>query len=157
LGVSHALWPDIVAALERSNYFVLLASPEAARSEWVGREIEWWKTNKPVEHILLVIAKGECHWAAGDFDRKRSTAIPPALFGVFCEEPRWLDLSWTQEETHLDLQHGRFRDAIAQLASPIRGQPKADLEAEDVRQHRVALRLAVLVSVALLLLSVVAG
>jgi hypothetical protein len=60
---------------------VLLASPQAAQSEWVGREIQQWKATKSVERILLVVTEGECHWDAGrgDFDPDRSTAVPPSL------------------------------------------------------------------------------
>ena len=39
LAVSPGLWPTLRAALDASHWFVLLASPEAARSEWVGKEI----------------------------------------------------------------------------------------------------------------------
>ena len=39
LAASPGLWPAIQAALDASRWFVLLASPEAARSEWVGKEI----------------------------------------------------------------------------------------------------------------------
>lgn len=34
LAVSPALWPSICAALDGSRWFALLASPEAARSDW---------------------------------------------------------------------------------------------------------------------------
>src|SRR5262245_65390175 len=40
LAVSPGLWPSICAALDGSRWFVLLCSREAARSEWVGKEIE---------------------------------------------------------------------------------------------------------------------
>jgi hypothetical protein len=158
LAVTPALWSSIIAALDQSGYFVLLASPEAAESEWVGREIEHWKAAKPVERILLVVTDGELHWNdAGDFDPTRSTALPPSLSGVFSEEPRWLDLSWARKETQLDLRHGRFRDAIAQLAAPIHGRSKDDLEAEDIHLHRRALRLAWSAVAMLLVLLVVAS
>jgi hypothetical protein len=92
----------------------------------------------------LVVTGGHLHWddRAGDFDHDRSTALPPTLRGAFAEEPRWLDLGWAREETQIDLRHGRFRDAIAQVAAPMHGRPKDDLEAEDIRLHRRALRLA---------------
>src|SRR5688572_31157284 len=38
LSASPALWPSIEAALAASRYFVLLASPAAAQSRWVGQE-----------------------------------------------------------------------------------------------------------------------
>jgi hypothetical protein len=42
LSVSPHLWADIETALGRSHWFILLASPQAAASRWVDREVEWW-------------------------------------------------------------------------------------------------------------------
>src|SRR5260370_23365876 len=46
LAVSPGLWPSIRAALDASRWFVLLASPEAARSRWVGEELTHWVSSK---------------------------------------------------------------------------------------------------------------
>jgi MTH538 TIR-like domain (DUF1863) len=83
LAVTPALWSTIVTALDESQYLVLLLSPEAARSAWVAREIEHWKTTKPIERILPVITDGQLHWDStrGGFDPDRSTALPPSLLG----------------------------------------------------------------------------
>ncbi|MEU2037219.1 toll/interleukin-1 receptor domain-containing protein [Nocardia niwae] len=40
LSAAHDLTAEIEDALRRSRYFVLLASPQAAQSHWVGKEIE---------------------------------------------------------------------------------------------------------------------
>jgi hypothetical protein len=42
LAVNPHLWSSITAAMAESSYFVLMASPEAAASPWVNREIEHW-------------------------------------------------------------------------------------------------------------------
>jgi hypothetical protein len=39
LSANPALWPSIEEALSKSGHFILLACPEAAGSEWVGREV----------------------------------------------------------------------------------------------------------------------
>jgi hypothetical protein len=39
LGVTPALWGSIQKALQESEYFLLLASPRAAQSAWVDREL----------------------------------------------------------------------------------------------------------------------
>ncbi|MDI6101651.1 TIR domain-containing protein [Actinoplanes sp. NEAU-A12] len=155
LSVTPALWSSIQRAIDGSDYFVLMASPEAARSPWVNREIEHWVATKSADKILPVVTDGEWLWdrRARDFD-EASTAVPPALRGVFDEEPLHLDLRWARDDQHLSLRHSRFRDAIAQLAAPMHGVSKDDLEGEDVRQHRRAgrLRLAAVSSLALLAL-----
>ncbi|WP_433379267.1 TIR domain-containing protein [Actinoplanes sp. CA-142083] len=156
LAVTPGLWSSIQTALDGSEYFVLLASPEAARSPWVNREIEHWIATKSANRILPVVTDGEWAWDEdrGDF-REDSTAVPPALRGVFAEEPFFLDLRWARGSEHLSLHHSRFRDAIAQLAAPMHGVSKDELEGEDVRQHRRAKRLRSGALVTLLILALV--
>jgi WD40 repeat protein len=162
LTVDARLWGSIAAAIDGSRFFVLLASKEAAASPWVNREIEHWLTRHPADRILPVLTDGDLVWdgSAGDFDSAASTALPPALRGCFDEEPRHLDLRWAREESQLDLRHIRFRQAVADLAAPLHGLPKEELESEDVRRHRHVRRLAriTIASLVLLLLaSLVAG
>ena len=76
-------------------------------------------------------------------DSVRTTCLPPPLLAALTAEPRWLDLRWARDETQLDLRNGRFRAAVADLAAPIHGVAKEDLEGEDVRQQRRARRLAI--------------
>lgn len=144
LSVNPALWESITDALDESRYFILLASPGAAQSEWVGKEIEYWTTTKPdgARSILPVLTEGTFAWDgdANDIDWAASDAAHPALAGVFTEEPRHLDFVWARSATELTLDNPQFRDAIADIAAPIHGIPKDELESEDVREHRRAIR-----------------
>jgi WD40 repeat protein len=142
LAVNPALWDSIASALEASRFFVVLVSPEAAASPWVNREIEHWVATKDPGAILPVLTDGILTWHGTDYDPDRSTALPPALQGRFNEEPRHLDLRWARDEDHLDLRHSRFREAVADLAAPLHGLAKDELEGEDIRQHHWARRLA---------------
>lgn len=47
LAASAALWSGIEEALGSSRFFLLMASPGAAASVWVQREIEWWIAHRP--------------------------------------------------------------------------------------------------------------
>src|SRR3954468_14796270 len=71
LHLTPELWPMIQAALQQSEYFILLASPDAAQSHWVQMEVgEWLKLkNGSVERLLIVQTEGEIGWddAANDF------------------------------------------------------------------------------------------
>lgn len=149
LSTNPALWSSITAALGSSRTFVLLCSPEAACSEWVDREVTYWLANKPIESLLPVLTAGELVWDphGRQLDMERSTAAPPALRAAFGEEPRHLDLRWTKvgpasSGVALSLQNSRFKDAVADLAAPIRGVAKDDLVGEDIRQHLRTRRLA---------------
>ena len=142
LAVTPELWGSIARALDNSSFLILLASREAAASDWVGREVQHWLATKGLDTILPVVTAGEWAWdaEAGDFDQD-STAVPSALRGAYPNEPRHLDFRWAHAE-HLTLRDGRFRNAVAELAAPIRHVPKEDLESEDLRLHRRAIRLA---------------
>jgi WD40 repeat protein len=142
LAVNPALWDSIAKALDSSRYFVVLVSPEAAASPWVNREIEHWVATKDPGGILLVLTDGTLVWDGTDYDTERSSALPPALQGRFAAEPRHLDLRWAQDEDQLDVRHSRFREAVADLAAPLHGMAKDELEGEDIRQHRQSRRLA---------------
>jgi len=46
LAATPSLWGTIEKALADSEYFLLMASPEAAASPWVQREVDWWLANR---------------------------------------------------------------------------------------------------------------
>jgi WD40 repeat protein len=156
LSTNPHLWSAIEEALDASDWFVLLASVEAAQSEWVNKEITHWLATKSVERMLPVVTDGVWEWdpVTDDFTAG-STAVPGALRGALIAEPRHLDLRWARDETDLDLRNSRFRDAVADLAAPMHGVDKDELEGEDVRQHRRTRRLARTGVIALALLAVI--
>ena len=161
LSTNPALWTSITAALDGSRNFVLLCSPEAARSEWVDKEVAFWLAHKSAGSLLPVLTDGELVWDAAtkDIDFARSTAAPPSLRGAFAEEPRHLDMRWTKDQSTaiaLSLQNSQFKDAVADLAAPIHGVGKDDLVGEDIRQHHRTRALARAAVTALTLLLVVA-
>ena len=51
LAAAPTLWSKITAALDDSGHFILLASPEAARSKWVKRELRHWLGEVRVEDL----------------------------------------------------------------------------------------------------------
>src|SRR5271156_5961151 len=112
LSTNPDLWSAIEKALDDSEWFVLLASPASAQSEWVNKEIARWTRTKSVEHILPVVTDGSWLWdpVASDFAAE-SSAVPAALRGVVSDEPRHLDLRWARTVTDLDLRNSRFRSA----------------------------------------------
>ncbi|CAN5813268.1 hypothetical protein BH23ACT4_BH23ACT4_04240 [soil metagenome] len=139
LSANPHLWSSITDALDESAWFVLLLSPDAAQSEWVNQEIDYWKTHRDTSRILPVVTDGDFEWTEGDVS---GSTVAESLRGVFTEEPRWVDLRFAREEDQLDLKNPRFSSAVADIASAIRGIPKDELESEEVRQHRRTIRTA---------------
>ena len=115
LALNPHLWMDIKSALDQAEWLILLASPKAAASIWVDREVEYWLGQRRAERILIVLTEGVIAWDAGlrGFDEHKSNAIPPRLLRAFAEEPLYLDLTWARGTTELSLNHPRFRDALA--------------------------------------------
>jgi WD40 repeat protein len=119
LTAAPALWSRIADALDESSHFILLASPNAAQSKWIKREIRYWLGDRnagalqgpdldapiPNAHperiatLLIALTAGDISWdekahgaSAGDFDWSKTNALPRVLTGVFSEEPQWVDL-----------------------------------------------------------------
>jgi WD40 repeat protein len=164
LAATPALWPSIEKALGESEFFLLLASPEAASSPWVQREIAFWIERRPEDrdNFLIILTDGNLAWdnRSGDFDWATSDALPRIAGKPFVEEPMFLDLRWARKEEHLSLRHPEFRDAIATLAATLHNLPKDQISGEEVRQYRIARRLAwcgVIALIALCVLAVVLG
>ena len=65
LEASPSLGAAIEAALGRSRYFILMASPESAQSVWVGREVEHWRLHREQKTFLIVLTSGSINWSNG--------------------------------------------------------------------------------------------
>ncbi|ANZ38541.1 hypothetical protein BBK82_23245 [Lentzea guizhouensis] len=143
LSANPGLWTSIEAALGRSRWLVLLASPEAAASTWVNREVDWWLAHRSAQQVLVVLTSGEY-----------SSSVPPSLRVALGQEPRWVDLRWLRSAGQVDPSNPRLREAVADIASAVRGVPKDDLVGEHIRQHRRTVRLARGAVAALVLLTV---
>lgn len=160
LAATPTLWPSIEKALGESEFFLLLASPEAAASPWVQREIAFWIERRPDDrdNFLIILTGGNLVWdnRSGDFDWGTTDALPRIAGKLFVEEPLFLDLRWARRDEHLSLRHPEFRDAIATLAATLHNLPKDEISGEEVRQYRIARRLAWCGVIALMALCVLA-
>ncbi|WBL18065.1 toll/interleukin-1 receptor domain-containing protein [Citricoccus sp. NR2] len=136
LAVDPNLWGAITRALDDSQWFILLASPLAAQSQWVGKEIQHCVATKGSQRILIVLTEGTLDW---DAERRAfaedSTALHPALVGLLHDEPLIIDLTWARTETQLTIDNPRFRAAITQIVSHIRGQ-SVDAVAKSAAQQQ---------------------
>ncbi|MBV9727835.1 MAG: TIR domain-containing protein, partial [Pseudonocardiales bacterium] len=143
LSANPGLWTSIEEALAASAWLVLMASPRAAQSEWVNREVAWWRENKSPQRVLVVLTEGEFAWAEDAASGNGMTAaLPPALRGAFRESPRWVDLRWLHEVEQVDQSNPRLRDCVADISAAVRGVDKDELVGEHIRQHRRTMRLA---------------
>ncbi|MEV0705369.1 TIR domain-containing protein [Saccharopolyspora sp. NPDC050389] len=155
------LWGGIQDALASSDWLILFASPDAAESPWVGKEIKWWLENRSPERILIGVTSGHLAWDVGTGDfHADSTAVHQALRGALRAEPRWIDLRGVRALPQLDLHDPRVQEALAEFSAPLRGVDKDEVIGEHhrrrQRERRRARNVIVLLSV-LLLIAVGAG
>ncbi len=154
LSATPQLWPSIEQALAQSRYLLLLSSPEAAASPWVGKEVEYWLDHKSTDTLFIGVTDGMLDWEgkAGDFRWSPAPPLPAALQGRFPAEPKWVDLGAYREGA--DPRDARFIELGADFAAAIHGMPKEDLLSQEVRQQRRALTLAMSAACLLLLLAI---
>ncbi len=140
LAPSPALWESISKVLDEARYYILIASPESAQSYWVKRELEHWCRRGKAQNIIIVLSSGEIVWSkeSGDFNWKKTTALPTTLTTVFSEEPLFLDLRWAQTELHLSRDHPMFRDTVASISAVLLGKSKDEITGDDVRRLQIA-------------------
>ena len=157
LSATPGLWPAIEQALQNSRFLIVLASPEAAASPWVAKEVTYWLEHKSADTLLIGVTDGNLRWdgAIGDFARPDNTPLPAALAGRFASEPKWVDLRAYRESA--DTREAKFTELAADFAAAIRGMPKEDLLSQEVRQQRRALALAWSAAGSLFILAGIAG
>jgi hypothetical protein len=136
LSANAMLWPSISSALDGSRFYILLASPAAATSFWVNKEAEYWLSRHGMETVLIALTEGTAPWDAALQRCPADAPLPPAVRDRTTEEPLYVDLRWARGEKNLSLRHGHFRDCVLDLAAPLHGRSKDDLDGYDVRQHR---------------------
>jgi WD40 repeat protein len=159
LGANPELWPTIQQALDESAFLILVASPAAARSDWIAKELRYWLAKNPPQRLLIVMTAGEIVWdeGAGDFDWTRTTALPRTLNGCFTWQPLYVDLTWLERDpAQATLRNPRFLDAIHTLAAPLYGLEKDQIASRYARQRLQAV-IAVATGIVLVLAGAVAS
>src|SRR5262249_21659030 len=123
LSATPQLWPSIEQALGQSRYFILLASPEAAASKWVNKEIAHWLDHNSIDTLLIGVTDSELIWdeTTGDFAACENTPLPPVLAGRFVTEPKWVNLRAYRDGA--DKRDAKFTELAADFAAAIRGVP----------------------------------
>jgi WD40 repeat protein len=158
LAASPGLWSSIESALREAEFFLYLASPTAAKSPWVEKEVDWWLKNRSCQSFLILLTEGDIVWndAKKDFDWSATTALPRQVANAFAEEPLYTDIRWARTMDQLSARHTQFRSAILDLAATLLNRSKDELDGDDVRQHRRTKRIAYSGVIALLALLVAA-
>jgi hypothetical protein len=138
LSANPALWPSIEEALSQSRWFLFMASPQAAQSIWVQKELAWWLEHGDKARMLIVLTDGLLLWDndTSDFNWDRTTALPRLLAKRFEHEPAYVDFAWARSEGNLSLRHLHFRACLLDIAAALHDKPKDELDGADVQQFK---------------------
>ncbi|MBO0608302.1 TIR domain-containing protein [Myceligenerans salitolerans] len=155
------LWLEIKNCLAASDRLIVFASPGAAASEWVDKEVRWWLAERSIHTVYIALTSGEIVFdhAAGRIDAEATTALPPALVEHLDREPRWVDLRGPRRDPGRS-NHPELPNALAELAAPLRNAAKEDVLSAHITAQRHLNRRARALTAALsvlLALSVVNG
>jgi WD40 repeat protein len=153
------LWGTIEQALSDSRYLILLASPEAATSHWVDKEVSWWLDHKGTDTLLIALTDGSLTWSSSseDFAWDEKTPLPPSLKTKFRVEPLWVSLTaYRSAPQNATKRNQDFLDRALNLAAAIHGRRKEDLYSDELREQRWILRWAYGAAGVLLVLTICA-
>ena len=150
--------PNVIeSALRGSKRLVLLASPQAAASWWVTRELRWWSDNRSLDDLVLVLTAGEIVWdrSSGRLNPVATTALPDFLIARLTSDPLYVDLRPVRAISP-NADDPQWQHPLAEIVAAIDDVPKDSLIGEHVRNRRRRRRL-VTVLIAVLSLLVVAA
>lgn len=119
LGVSTDLSSEIKSALLKSHSLVVVCSPNAAKSKWVAREINFFASHKPLERIHCLIADGDPDCDNG------SDCLPEALKKLGITEPLASDARGG---------NSTFRDACLRIVAGVLGVGFDELRKRHARR-----------------------
>jgi WD40 repeat protein len=142
LSANPHLWGSIEAALARTRYLLLLASPRAAASPWVRKELEWWIAHRGTGTLLLAVTAGRVPWSEPAGDDAGESCIPTDLEALYTDPPRWVDLRALRTEAQISRHNPVLVDAVADIGAAVRGVDKDELVGEHIRQNRRVRRTA---------------
>jgi hypothetical protein len=140
---SEDLWASIQHQLGHCTHLVLLASPAAAKSTWVPREVAHFAERQPLSSIILVLVDGRLRWddARGGFDPDGSDALPAEVMARYQAQPLYVDLRWARGVAD-PTGDPRWPAALLDIASVALGVDKEAASSADALARRGALRLA---------------
>ena len=156
LSANPNLWSSIETALARTRFLVLLASPEAAASPWVRRELQWWLEHRAPDSLFIAVTAGHVPWSEDTtpVGQPTTSCMPEFILTHYASAPRWVDLRALRSEQQISRHNPALLDAIADIGAAVRGIDKDQLVGEHIRQHRRVLRVATAAVVLLTLLTV---
>lgn len=132
------------AALEASEWLLLLAEKASAASPWVAEELRiWCRDLGRTERLVIIHVADEIgvDAAAQRIDWAATDALPPALQSHLPALPIYADFTWATRDEERDLGNSRYRSLINGLVARLRGVTPESMMGTEVLTHRRNVRL----------------
>lgn len=144
LSAEPRLWPAIEAAVSRSRFLILLASPDSAKSAWVPREVRS-ALRKDAAGAFVVIAQtaGVLPWTDGRHTSEllghEDLAISSDLLKELDEQgfaPLVVDLRGFRSTQQRQSRRTEYLSAVASIAAQILGKGKDEIWGDYFRAQK---------------------
>jgi hypothetical protein len=135
---SPSISTELKVAIDHSSFFILIASPGSAASEWVKNEIAYWLENHTTEQFIIILTGGKIVWdeSEKDFNWSQTDALPNCLSKQFLSEPLYIDASsYGSSLAALNLKNKDFFDLIKTVSATLLKIDK-DLLADEYRKQQ---------------------
>jgi hypothetical protein len=142
LPAGSSLETELFDRLDRSKHLIILASPEAARSDGMEMEARHWFSQQRDGHVLIAITAGDCKtWA-----EISQYLLPVAVRDNLETEPLWIPLQHRRAEIEANSNSHQLRGELIEDLKQIllRLYPDRDwgqLRGEERSQRRRAIGL----------------
>ncbi len=133
----------VEAALADSEFLIVICSPNSAKSQWVDRELAWFKTHRDPDKVLALIVDGE----PGDAQRE---CFPKALTHIIAPDMAITDAA-QDAPLAADARESGDGKRIAKLkiAAAMLGVGLDELVRRDERRRTIRTRIITTASLAL--------
>jgi hypothetical protein len=157
LAATPDLLKEILSAVADSRFFLLLASPEAARSDWINKEVAQHLQGRSPRRMAIVQTAGALPWTHGSGGQvldMEDCAITPELSGQFAahqQEPLIVDLRPFRDSSRWSrVWSSEYLRCVATLAAAILERDKDELYGMHLTRQRQSLFILVLTLIVVL-------
>lgn len=122
LATTPAIWESIKKALDDSRFLIVLLSPGAAKSVWVGREITHVLSTRERSKLCLILTSGWTSWTQGPQTPPEECSVPEVLSKLYAnseDEPFVIDMRRFRS-TPRGVERGLYLEKMASLLRHLR-------------------------------------
>lgn len=158
LKIGESIPTGVKDGLRNAEYFILLASKEAANSWWVQQElIVWCQELKRVGNLIIVLINDEIELDKDRIIWEKTDALPILLKEYIKTIPLYLDLKWAKSNEMRSLSNSKYKDAVIGITAGIYQMTPGAMREKKSAELRKEGRLKNIIIILLMVLALIAG